>query len=256
MSEEDFLKSYFPNGWWYPLPEGNPEHKTPHEIRQLKRANKEWFKVFIHETFHNLGMDFSDMDCSHADNEILQLFPIQTSEVRLFETYCEMWAEIMMVLFTVFFSNRNKTKIQSDTKILKQVEIILKIETAWSLFQCGKILDHYGLTYDELIDKMSNASSSKRSSQYKENTYVLSYYVIKSVFMTHVNSFIEWCCVPRKTIEFDKTPQRIIEYCGLVRDLYKSPEYLSRIRLVQEWFHRNNYRKDFVSKTMRMTVLG
>jgi len=217
--------------------------------------SEEWFKVFIHETFHNLGMDFSEMDCSEADRLILGLFPIQASDIRLFETYCEMWAEIMNILFTVFFS-RNTS--QRNTHVLQRVEELLKIESAWSIFQCGKVLDHYGLTYQQLTDTHSSASMMKRKSQYKENTYVLSYYVIKSVFMTHINQFLEWCMTPRKSIAFIKTSDRILDYCGLVKSLYQDPEYLSRIGVVQEWYQaRHATKKDpFILQTMRMTALG
>ena len=219
--------------------------------------SEEWFKVFIHETFHNLGMDFSEMDCSEADSMMLHLFPIQASEIRLFETYCEMWAEIMNVLFTVFFSNQRSSITKSKIQVLQEIERLLKLEAAWSVFQSGKVLDHYGLTYDQLTDKTSHASSAKRTAQYKEKTYVLSYYIIKSVFMTHMNSFIEWCIAHKGSISFEKTPKRIREYCGLVQRLYQSPEYLSRIKIVQHWFQRNNHRpKDFVLNTMRMTALG
>jgi len=222
--------------------------------------SEEWFKVLMHETFHNLGMDFSEMDCSEADRLILGLFPIQASEIRLFETYCEMWAEIMNVLFTVFFSSKrslhNRTIAKSRQQILQEIERLLKLEAAWSMFQSGKVLDHYGLTYDQLTDKTSVASSVKRTAQYKEKTYVLSYYIIKSVFMTHMNSFIEWCIENKQSIAFEKTPRRIREYCGLVQRFYQSPEYLSRIGVVQEWFYHKGDSDDFVLNTMRMTALG
>jgi hypothetical protein len=171
-----------------------------------------------------------------------------------------MWAEIMNVLFTVFFSSKrslhNRTIAKSRQQILQEIERLLKLEAAWSMFQSGKVLDHYGLTYDQLTDKTSVASSAKRTSQYKEKTYVLSYYIIKSVFMTHMNSFIEWCIARKPSIAFEKTPTRIREYCGLVQRFYQSPEYLSKIGIVQEWFHRNRGSDDFVLNTMRMTALG
>jgi len=223
--------------------------------------SEEWFKVLIHETFHNLGMDFSEMDCSEADRAILQLFPIQKSEVRLFETYCEMWAEIINVIFVVFFSTKSSQDDQNiiNQIIIKKIETMLKIESAWSVFQCGKILDHYGLTYQQLTDSESVVAKYKRKSQYKEETYILSYYVIKSVFMTHVDDFIEWCIRPKKTVAFQKTPERIREYCGLVKQLYRSSTYLSRIQLVQDWYRTKHLHTDsypFVLHTMRMTILG
>ena len=35
---------------------------------------EEWFKAFIHETFHNFGLDFSDMNQSACNSRILSIF--------------------------------------------------------------------------------------------------------------------------------------------------------------------------------------
>ena len=59
---------------------------------------EEWFKVFMHETFHNFALDFSDMDNSVCHAKILEMFPVN-SEVNLFEAYTEFWARIMNVIF-------------------------------------------------------------------------------------------------------------------------------------------------------------
>jgi hypothetical protein len=55
---------------------------------------EEWFKVFMHETFHNFALDFSDMNNNKCHSKILQLFPVK-SDVNLFEAYTEFWARIM-----------------------------------------------------------------------------------------------------------------------------------------------------------------
>ena len=52
---------------------------------------EEWLKVFIHETFHNFGLDFCDMNCFKGNKYILDLFPVD-SEVKLYESYTEFWA--------------------------------------------------------------------------------------------------------------------------------------------------------------------
>ena len=47
---------------------------------------EEWFKVFMHETFHNFALDFSDMNVENSTKRILSIFPIK-SDVNLFEAY-------------------------------------------------------------------------------------------------------------------------------------------------------------------------
>jgi len=63
---------------------------------------EEWFKVFIHETFHNFALDFSDMNNNDAHKCILDIFKVN-SNVNLYEAYTEFWAEIMNALFCSFF---------------------------------------------------------------------------------------------------------------------------------------------------------
>ena len=63
---------------------------------------EEWFKVFIHETFHSLGLDFSQFNYSNTNKQILSIFNV-VADVRIFETYCEIWAEICNNMFIVFF---------------------------------------------------------------------------------------------------------------------------------------------------------
>jgi hypothetical protein len=64
---------------------------------------EEWFKVLIHETFHNLGLDFIDIDKPEINTKIRNIFPVSVTDIRSYETYTEMWAEILNMLFVVYF---------------------------------------------------------------------------------------------------------------------------------------------------------
>ena len=61
---------------------------------------EEWFKAFIHETFHNFGLDFSDMNTTKVNEKIISIFGVN-SNVNLFESYTEFWARIINVVFVV-----------------------------------------------------------------------------------------------------------------------------------------------------------
>ena len=214
--------------------------------------SEEWFKVFIHETFHNLGLDFSAMDNMHANRRILELFPIQ-KEVRLYETYCETWAEIIHTLFLAFFTTQ--TRLVGDwSTILKKMEGFLHYEMVWSAFQCAKILNHYRLSYKQLTDLNCPRAKIART-QYKENTYVLSYYVIKAILLTQSNEFIEWVlCHNGPTMNFKKTPENIMEYCGLVSKIYQNPQWIQYISIMEEWFNNNRNTLAVEVQTLRMTL--
>ena len=70
----------------------------PRESEIVIFRKEEWFKVLIHETFHNFGLDFSGMNTDKCTTDMLKIFPVD-SEVNLYESYAEFWAEIMNALF-------------------------------------------------------------------------------------------------------------------------------------------------------------
>ena len=74
---------------------------TPHGEIIIYRK-EEFFKVFIHETFHTLGLDFSNMSLKKFNNNVKKIFPIK-SDFNLFESYAEFWASKMNSLFTSFY---------------------------------------------------------------------------------------------------------------------------------------------------------
>jgi hypothetical protein len=71
---------------------------------------EEWFKVLMHESFHNFALDFSDMNTEECTNHILSIFKVK-SEVNLFEAYTEFWAEIMNAAFCSFYLIKDKNAL-------------------------------------------------------------------------------------------------------------------------------------------------
>jgi hypothetical protein len=210
---------------------------------------EEWFKVFIHETFHNLGLDFSNMVENISTAEIYSIFPIK-SDIRLYETYCETWAEIINLQFVTYFG----TKFKNDySKMIVKLDQLLKIEAQFSLFQSAKVLYYYGMKYNDLYDV--NPKSNEKRKQYREDTNILCYYVIKSILMYHKNDFIEWTVNSnRNSLEFRKTKSNVQHYCNLVKNLYKNSYYLENMKVMEYWFHKNTNYNSFEFKNLRMTV--
>jgi len=211
---------------------------------------EEWFKVLIHETFHNLGLDFSSMDDSEANRFILGLFPIEADQgIRLYETYCETWANTMNCFVAAYMHSRSN---RSFLHVFQLFSELVYWESRFSVFQCANVLRHYGLTYQHLVE-INDPASKKLRDAYHENTYVLSYYIIKSVLLFHCNDFVEWCIANNTNthvVEFHKTTGNILSYCNLIQSLYKNEDYLNSVRKVEPWFNKNK------SSTLRMTLFG
>lgn len=215
---------------------------------------EEWFKVFLHETFHNFGLDFSGMNNGYCKEHILSIFDV-TSEVNLYEAYTEFWGEIMNCLLTSFFFTQNKNNLSG---FLLTTYFLIDLERKFSFFQMVKVLDFMGLTYHDLYS-LSKQSQLKRNTFYKENTSILAYYVIKTILINQYMDFIVWCDTCHfSLLDFKKTMNHQKEFCKYIEYHYKTKIMLERTHDMEEVVDHMNAKKknaDFLKNTMRMSLL-
>jgi hypothetical protein len=194
---------------------------------------EEWYKVFVHETIHNLELDFSGMDNDNTREYILKIFPVK-SDVKLYEAYTDAWAKILNVLITSYLvSNRTYKQYQNFT------QEYINLERTHCFFQCIKILHHMGLTYDNLYSK--DEESSKLRKLYKEQTSILSYYIINAVILNIYQDFLKWCNDNNEKssiLQFDHTEDKQIEFCKFVENNYKTKNMLNRINCISRMFEQ------------------
>ena len=213
---------------------------------------EEWFKVFMHETIHCMGLDFSHMDTGFSNSKIHSIFNI-TSDIKLFESYTECLAEIMNSIFFVYYSVINNKNIENMDYIYKKIENTMKNEMIFSLFQCVKILDHYGLSYKNMYDNESRELCKK----YNENSPIFSYYVLKPILLFHMNDFVKWINKNNKgSLSFTKTMENINNYCMFFENFYKNHEYINVIEIIEKEYQKIKNNKNFTTEleTLRMTV--
>jgi len=204
---------------------------------------EEWFKVFIHETIHTFGFDFSTSNINEYKKSMSSMFFANTN-IKLYETYCEVWARIINVFFCSYFITSNVVEY------LIQTNKFLQLETIYSLFQANKVLKHMDLTY---IDLIQNEHYSK--SKYREKTNVLAYYIITSILLTNYQSFLKWCerNNPNNLINFKKTNTNVIHFCKLIENMYNSPEYLKKINYINNVYDKLTIH-DKLGTTLRMSL--
>jgi len=219
---------------------------------------EEWFKVFIHETFHTMGLDFSDMMPhihKRGDQELCHIFPHlkNVKELRIYESYNETWAELINVLFIAHFTTQYENKPPHFDTVFQKMERMVYYEAHHSLFQCAKILHHYKLTYAEIIDL-----DPSKIKPYTENTHIFAYYVVKAILMFQAEGFIQWCLKhnTENVLQFNKTDQNIFAFCHLIKRLYNTPEFLESIHRAETIFSDEEKQKipQNVAKTLRMSL--
>jgi hypothetical protein len=225
---------------------------TSNEIYVFR--NEEWFKVLIHESFHCFGLDFARLPEEEAEKKMFSIFPVACN-LRFYETYTEIWAEIINVIFISVNSYpciENRIDIHRLSKI---IENHLYNEQVFSLFQCTKVLHHLGLKYRELYETTDQAKQI-RHERYRENTHVFSYYILKCILMFHYNDFIEWCIKNNNSsIQFTKTQENINRLVEFVKEKYNSVQYLRTIEIFENWFSKkDNQNGSMEVETMRMSI--
>jgi hypothetical protein len=223
------------------------------EINIFRR--EEWYKVFIHETFHNLCLDFCDSEqqTKEASVYLLSVIPLNI-DLRLYETYCEMWAETMNIAILVFLSIKQPL---SFTNWFNHVRKMIEIERQFSVFQCGKMLCYYGLEYSNLY--LNDAMSIRRRQKYREKTCVFSYYVLKSILMYYIDDFIIWCMEKnRGSIEFRIHRNIIQSYCHFFKEHFMKTRFIETIENIQYFIMNMTQKKQnsAIMKSLRMTIYG
>lgn len=190
---------------------------------------EEWFRALIHESFHNLGLDFirmGDIPIKTEERRINEAFHTSVSDIRLYETYCEMWAEVLNLLFYVFIHSSSSDNSRSWKTIFFR---LLKYEQAFSILQCVKLLKHNsGMTYDTMDDQ---------GHLFQEKTNSFSYYILKCILSVHLDQFLQFCSTQFQkdeySLQFRKTIPNLKKYTSVIIRNHKSPKMKTLTKMME-----------------------
>jgi hypothetical protein len=223
-------------------------YSCPKDVSEIVIFRKEeWFKVFLHETFHNFNLDFSDMDTTQCNETILELFHIK-SKVNLYEAYAEFWAKVVNILL---FSYRMMDEPGNIKQFIKYSEFLLNYERIHCFFQMVKVLKHNKMVYTDLYNDRIKASL------YKEDTSVFSYYVITLILINNYHNFMGWCYHNNSNIallQFTHTQENQNKFCEYIRSLYMSNQLLHDVRCSEKLLLKLNLEKNNLTKMKRLTL--
>jgi hypothetical protein len=222
---------------------------------------EEWFKVLMHETMHAFGADFDDSEGKEdADEYLKTLFSLPDDvNIKLSETYSEIWARIMNIVFQTYFKSPPSLESRTLYKFKKNIDFYLHLECVFSLYQCIKILDFMGINYAALTDD-SESSKQMVASFYRENTNVFAYYVLTSILLNNYRDFLPWCANHNGAgLNIFKVKTSKSEFVNFIKSCYKKSYLLKEIVETEQKVVRD-YKKASTNrvllKTMRMTIVG
>jgi hypothetical protein len=281
---EDYIDEYNHNNILKPIHvNGGVSDVCQTSGRIVVYRKEEWFKVFVHETMHNYGLDFSTLNITNANIRLQKIFTIH-KDVKIYESYCEVWARIVNIIFESYFEINAYKKFSSRTtrknfieklhqvhtthnrstkvshnkydKFLNCFYDYLQHESIFSLFQCIKILNYMGLDYN-IISNCTDVNYITVKKLYKEETNVFAYYIIVSILLNNFNSFMLWCIDNNTNLfHFKKTEKNIDSFINFIYNNYKTNNILKLVVAIENKLEMQKQHNNSLLSTMRMTVIG
>jgi hypothetical protein len=232
---------------------------------------EEWFKVLLHETIHAFGNDFDkEEEGYNSTMDLRKIFSLpQEIDIRMSETYSEIWARIMNVAFQTYFKNPPSLESRTAKQFKKNFEMYLNLESVFSLYQCIKILDFMGVNYQVLIDESEHSRKMMRAF-YRENTHVFAYYVLTSILLHSHGDFLSWCVKKNgHGLDMFKVKATQHDFAELIASCYKKHDLLQKIVETETKVARDYQKAISTSSTndnedsdgqlvttLRMTIVG
>jgi hypothetical protein len=216
---------------------------------------EEFFKVFIHETFHTLGLDFSTMPLNKFNEKVKNIFPIK-SDFNLFESYSEFWASTMTILISSYFLLDDKA---DEENFYLYCDVCMRFEKMFALFQLVKILDFMGLKYPNLYS-CDKISLTARRYLFKEKTNVFAYYIIKTLLLYNNVDFLLWCKKNNNNfICFNKSPRMLNIFLDFIKNIHNDTYFLNDISRMGGFLSKmkgshSKPKHNLLTKTMRMSL--
>jgi hypothetical protein len=213
---------------------------------------EEWFKVFIHESIHTLGLDFSRMREKVSEDKMRETFYIPTP-ILLFEAYTEFWARVMNTLIVSFRWSEGES-----TSFLLFADFLLAYERVHCVFQMNKLLTHMKLKYTDLYTNHTLLDT------YREETNAFVYYVITAILMSNYPEFIQWCSNNHTHLmQFKLTEENQLAFCEYIKTHFNTKMMLRMVKSSYRLYSKisilskskKSKKMQTIVKSLRMSLL-
>lgn len=185
---------------------------------------EEYEKVLIHELLHYIGIDYHLFNNNDLNTKIQQIFKINGVN-HINESYNECVAAIINMCW-------------KSIKYNIDIDNIYDIETKFLIFQTNKIINFFN----------GNKAEDIFNIEISQTTSALSYIILKTILFLNINNILD-------LIEKVQIKLHVVESINLYETLLLSLlEKKDYIRILNDNFNIKADKKNFVGKTMRMSV--
>lgn len=179
--------------------------------------SEEWVKVLLHECFHIFCLDINEY--THIVTKIFrELFNIH-SRFLLNETIVEFWARTLNCALSTIAIN----PLMSYHDFSIMFNLNLNIEKIWAFHQSKRLLNNFGLSYDDII--LDQNKTQTQDIIFKEETNAFNYIILTAVLLYDFDRVISWFVSNNDNVmNFEKDEQSLMLFIAMIKDLYKNKE--------------------------------
>ena len=260
------------------------QHQPPHikETHPPKEIilfrQEEVFKVLIHELFHTLGLDFSNnqSQTQQTANMLREYLNINLPDLRLFETYTETWACILNTICLSVWDNHSQTETETE----RQIQSRFQKERLFSLWQASKVIHYNQTSHSHLNQKclkptscfLSPTNRTKRQTksknktqkqnlnkrEYKENTQVFCYFLLKAAVFQKIDTFVTQFPPPFHQHQNNTEENHAQDFAQFVLEAFQDTDFANKLQKMSaiyvKYFHTHPRKEQGMFDTMRQTV--
>ncbi len=231
---------------------------------------EELFKVLTHELLHTYDVGIFIDKYNNINNILIEKFNIHGNSkknVKLLESIVEFWALFFNNAFFSYINlrnlkmnnNKNKNinnKIYEDDVInYKNIfEINMKLEILHGLMQITKILNFNNMDYTDLILDKNKVKIGKI---YRENSHILSYYIIKLYLLYDYKNFININIEGDNGILFKNTDDvnNINAFINYIISMMTNKSLLDELNKIKLYYNSQKKTNNYFFNNLKMSVI-
>jgi hypothetical protein len=201
---------------------------------------------------------------------------INLPDLRLFETYTETWACILNTICLSVWDNHSQTETETE----RQIQSRFQKERLFSLWQASKVIHYNQTSHSHLNQKclkptscfLSPTNRTKRQTksknktqkqnlnkrEYKENTQVFCYFLLKAAVFQKIDTFVTQFPPPFNQHQNNTEENHAQNFAQFVLEAFQDTDFANKLQKMSaiyvKYFHTHPRKEQGMFDTMRQTV--